>query len=821
MQSRFRACLLIAMAAAPALERPARAVSPADVDKAVTKAMAFLHKRENADGNWEEVKVRDPKGGAADVKGKQWGGLTAIATYALLAAGDDPVKDLAKPIDFLKSADIVGIYATGLRCQTWLLDSDEKKKLRPNIERDKETLLHAMNIASQQAPAFGFYGYYIDNGKAYGGFDRSVSQYGVLGMWALEQAGAEVPQSYWRVTDAAWKNAQNPDGGWNYNQNHAGMSTTTMTAAGIATLFITQDYLLGNLADCRGNVVSPNIDRGLGWMDTNIKAALSGSLYGMYGIERIGVASGRKYFDVVDWYQTGADGIVKRQAPDGSWGSIPDTCFALLFLVRGRAPVVMNKLEYNVIEPNGKTAEGQWNERPRDCANFAHWMAGDIEQFLNWQIVNLKVGADALHDSQIIYISGNRELTLAQKDIDTLRTFCEQGGLILGNADCGSPTFTRSFEKMGAKMFQGYEFRDLPPSHVIFTGQQFIPKTTGNRGKLPPRVKGLSNGIRELMLLIPEADFSRAWQGRNDKTKSEIYQLAANIFLYSVDKKNLHNKGDVYLVQENPAIKPTRAVTLARLEVGENWNPEPAGWTRVTAILHNDDKVALTVKTAKCDAESLKGAKIAHLTGTTKFKLSADQRAALKTFVETGGTLIVDSAGGSSEFADAAEAEIQATFGKAPDLLSLTSQVFNLPFSIIDTVKYRPYARRVLAGQMRAPRIRTIDVKGRPAVFYSREDLSAGIVGEQIDGIVGYDPATATAMMRNFIMFGAFGFPPPPTTQSTTRPATRPTNRPAARPVATTAPAAPGVPAPAAPAVPAPATPAAPVPAAVPAPATR
>jgi hypothetical protein len=34
----------------------------------------------------------------------------------------------------------------------------------------------------------------------------------------------------------------------------------------------------------------------------------------------------------------------------------------------------------------------------------------------------------------------------------------------------------------------------------------------------------------------------------------------------------------------------------------------------------------------------------------------------------------------------------------------------------------------------------------------SREDLSAGLVGEQIDGIVGYTPDTATDIMRNIIL---------------------------------------------------------------------
>jgi hypothetical protein len=37
-------------------------------------------------------------------------------------------------------------------------------------------------------------------------------------------------------------------------------------------------------------------------------------------------------------------------------------------------------------------------------------------------------------------------------------------------------------------------------------------------------------------------------------------------------------------------------------------------------------------------------------------------------------------------------------------------------------------------------------------VYFSREDLSAGLVGEPVDGIVGYDPNTATHLMAAMLM---------------------------------------------------------------------
>jgi hypothetical protein len=58
---------------------------------------------------------------------------------------------------------------------------------------------------------------------------------------------------------------------------------------------------------------------------------------------------------------------------------------------------------------------------------------------------------------------------------------------------------------------------------------------------------------------------------------------------------------------------------------------------------------------------------------------------------------------------------------------------------------------------LRGPQIKAIKVSDRAAVYYSREDLSAGLVGEPVDGIVGYEPASATAIMCNLVILGGLG----------------------------------------------------------------
>ena len=67
----------------------ARAFSPEEVDAAVDKCVSFLKAGQNKEGNWEAGKRPKGKGEGGPDEAARWGGETAIATYALCAAGED------------------------------------------------------------------------------------------------------------------------------------------------------------------------------------------------------------------------------------------------------------------------------------------------------------------------------------------------------------------------------------------------------------------------------------------------------------------------------------------------------------------------------------------------------------------------------------------------------------------------------------------------------------------------------------------------------------------------------------------------------------
>src|SRR5881227_2535906 len=84
------------------------AATPAEVEDALGRAKSFVYSK-FADGTWEKAPEQNLKS-RDNTTGSQWGGQTALAAYALLAAGDNPNANpkLADAIAFLKQAKLTG-----------------------------------------------------------------------------------------------------------------------------------------------------------------------------------------------------------------------------------------------------------------------------------------------------------------------------------------------------------------------------------------------------------------------------------------------------------------------------------------------------------------------------------------------------------------------------------------------------------------------------------------------------------------------------------------------------------------------------------------
>ena len=153
-------------------------------------------------------------------------------------------------------------------------------------------------------------------------------------------------------------------------EGHSHMSAS-MTCAGITCLLVARHQLL--LIDCSrlnaklGKEVEHMINGAWAWLDEHWAMDRhphhpSGGYYYyfLYCLERSGILGNVKRIGGKDWYFEGAEQLVARQLKNGSWNhtalastgdgdgarwsnsrknDVPPTCFALLFLQRGTAPL--------------------------------------------------------------------------------------------------------------------------------------------------------------------------------------------------------------------------------------------------------------------------------------------------------------------------------------------------------------------------------------------------------------------------------------------------------------------------------------------------
>lgn len=735
------------------------------VSASIQAGMDFLLKEQGPKGDWGPY-------GDEQNKGKEHGwyptGPTALATYALLEGGLSPTdKRMVKALHWLAEHKTDKTYCLGIRANVWLVANRKTRgKYRKHLEKDVLKLIRSVKD--------GHYTYTSD-GTPKTPWDNSNCQYGLLGVWAGAQDNLEIPKAYWLQVFNHWRRAQGPDGGWSYrdaidpetvpenmrNNNNplwSRIPRATMTTAGLASMFVCIDNLFASrFVNCRGKTDIKYIKAGLDWMDKHFPETIQGSPnnYYLYGVERVGLASGYKYFGKHDWYKEGALQLMRHQR-GGAWkqyNPTVGTSLGLLFLIRGQHPVVFNKLEFH----------GDWNNRPRDMASLTRWMSKNFERTLNWQIINLRVPESELHDAPFMYISGSIRPTFTDEEIDKLRNFVHQGGTIFSVTECNGAGFISGIRDVYKKLFPKYEMEPLKPSHPLYNAYYTL------RGR--PRLKMISNGVRPLVIHCDE-DLARSWQIRATSTGKEAFQLGGNLILHVVgEMSDLRPRGELHWPTK--PVRPRRKaplVRIARIRYPGNWNPEPLVYERFARLIARDARLEITEQTLEDLPDS--NADLAILIGTGPWKPSGQAVAQLKAWLAKGGTLLIDSAGGEERFARAMTAMVEEMYGRGElKPLPVDSPVLQRKGNAIEEVRYRSASKKRI-GNYRTPLLQAVTLQdGRVAVLFSREDISTGLGGFPSGTVDGYEPASALAIMRNVVLYVAAHLPEEKTSQQIDQPA--------------------------------------------------
>lgn len=747
-------------------------ISEEQVNRSMERAIGFLRSSQSNRGSWGDGLAAPP------------GGVTCLCTLALLNCNvpqDDPV--MVKALDFVRNLSVHRTYSVAL--QTMVLCTASPNISRPRIRQNVKWL---ENNQVRTREYNGGWGYGEQSQKA----DNSNSQFAVLALYEAERAGVEVSERVWNRARDYWINQQHADGAWSYDpsKNEKIKSLTvksgSMTCAGIACVMISSAYAgrsddenlkRGEVKCCQEQKNIDAVELGLAWLGKNFSARRNPVprdmptspwwLYYMYAMERVGRLSGQRFIGSHDWYREGVEELLKRQEPvSGIWQehSPPvGTSLALLFLSKGRRPVLISKL---------KRATKDWDSHPRGVGLLTSHVENRWQQTMTWQTIDISAAtADDLLTTPVLFISGSDSLNFSEEQVENLRTYILQGGFIFAEAACGGKDFDESFRNLIGQLLPESELRVLPPSHPVWYAEQKVdPQFIEKRPLL-----GVEACCRTSIVYC-QGDLSCYWgvssnrdrEKYTDNARREIdtcMAIGANVVTYATNRE-LRGKLDTPQVLATNDLSDLQRATLqvAKLTHNGGGDDAPAALSnllrtsqRVLQIRVNDKKQLLPLTHAE-----LPDFPIAFMHGRRDFKWTKNERAALVDFVENGGFLLADAICASPDFAKAFRRELKLAFPKQT-LRRITSDhpIFSEAFHGFDisTVRLRdPVSRRKddrleIRAEIVPPNLEALEMNGRIVVVFSPYDLSCALENQVSLECKGYPRDDAAKIGMNILLF--------------------------------------------------------------------
>jgi hypothetical protein len=632
--------------------------------------------------------------------------------------------------------------------------------------------------------------------------DNSNTQYAVLGLWAAKQAGINVPDALFKEIRDFYVAHQDPNGGWNYavGRKFGALNAVsmTMTTAGLCGLLISGMELNvrretfnpdGTAAKCGEYEENPSIQKALNWISVNFTPEVEGrTFYHLYGLERAGRLSGLRYFGNHDWYREGCRFLVDRQnKADGSWrlagawDNWPEisTSFALLFLSKGRTPVLMSKMVHG---PWPRVeADSDWNNDRNDLRHLTQYASTEMFKVpLAWQTIDLSRGINAqargvqfteddfqavtsdMLQSPILYITGHRsprERILGAEKL-LLKRYVENGGFIFAEACCGSPDFHAGFKALVDELWPRADFGLLPADHPVYKGFANVPPGQ------PYTLWGLTQGCKTVLVYSPQ-DLSCRWEKgvppRDAKDTDWImaFRLGANIIAYATGMEPPQPRLTAVKVAGNrtDADRPARGyLQIAQLKLPGDSPPAPRAMRNLLEIAQEQSPIDVMLETKQLfvDSKSILNYKFLYMHGRKEFRYDPAELGDLRFNLQTGAVLLADACCGKEAFDKsfrkfAAELFPTAKLEPVPVNDDLFGADLNGTALNEETIECRTEA----GGLMRkaAPQLEGIKHQGRWVVLYSKYDIGCALERHQASDCRGYSPASAQKIARAALLY--------------------------------------------------------------------
>ena len=414
-----------------------------------------------------------------------------------------------------------------------------------------------------------------------------------------------------------------------------------------------------------------------------------------------------------------------------------------------------------------------WNLAPNDMLEFHKLARSKDFKYMPTQTSLAEFSYDPALMPAIL-LGGVREVNFTPTQINRLRQYVLDGGMIVCDSVYGSPWFYESSLKVFDEMFPESRFRVLPPDHPLYHISADIEEVTyrsggeGEDGK--PFFEGLYIGSR-IGVLVSKYGLGCGMAGEMEVfdhlekkglkpkaySKESALQIAENLAPYIVGYGRVGEaEGKAELFGATDQNAPTSEFVFAQVKHDGAWNAHPGAARQLLSRLEKDSAIPVNLKRVSVDLnrDDTSAYPFLFFTGLDDFTLTNKQIQVLRKHVDQGGTLVINNALGLSTFHQAAVREMRRDFPADEfRLLPQTHEIFRSLYTI-SSVKFTPALMKDQGGKLQnRPVLFGVKIKDKLRVIYSPYDLEGGWNEVRYPLSRGYQSHSAKQLGCNIIMF--------------------------------------------------------------------
>ena len=727
---------------------------------AIDRGLKYLYKTQNVDGTWDTKHLRQHPGGTASL----------VLLTALSGGADIQTPQLQRALEYIKGVSPETAYSRAMRAMAYARI--------PGNEYTVRTQADAAWLVKQQRTTGGWgYGPAHPTTKLRGDWtDASNSQLIVLALRDAANRGAPIPLETWQRAMKYWDNSQNSDGGWGYEPpgkmgiRLRGSSYGSMTAAGVATFLVfaqTRGLIVG-AAPGEATAEPESLAEGLAWLADNYAISEIPKwswgkreewlYYYLFCLARVVEDSGRRTLNKHDIPKEITAFVLANQRRDGSWdtaktidakGDAIHTCFALLTLLKASAPVMVN-----YVSLGGET----W--RSGGVANFTQWFSQRLHRPATWRAV-FPTARPLPADAPVLTIRSGRTFSPPEDLSPALKQYLQSGGTILFQPYGGDPIVAAAAEKYFLSLLPESRAADCASDHPVFSAAvKIAPETT-------PKLRTIGTQARTQVFIALQPTMG-AWHRGFDTTTAPAYSFGVNLLDYATNKNLPRTCFRAPPPEPVKPIETARHIPIARIQHPGDWDAYPRAFDALNNVIAQSISVGVraTPQPVDLSGDIPQSLPLLWLTGSKPPKLSSLKLKELAEYLYGGGTLFVDAAVGTQEFADAVADMLKGMFGEAdlvvlgPDSPILSGRFAGGLGGRIDTVEYTPAVNADRGDdKLTKPHVMGIEIQGRLAVIFSPYGVTAPLEGNPPPGCKGLTSRDALRLAANVVLYAAVDKP--------------------------------------------------------------